>query len=376
MQYGDKKISEEKLYRVDSSFFDVFTFPFIQGDAKKAFLEINSIVLTETAAKRYFGNENPFGKVLKVDNLGDMMVTGVIKDVPSNSHFHFDFLISVRKFSGDIDGNWDWYNFYTYIKLKDNANAANLNPKIQALYKRSVDEGTNVFYTQLLTDLHLTSNLKWELEPNSDKLYVYVFTIIGLFIILIAAINYINLSTAKSSLRAKEIGVRKVSGAFRTSLITQFLIESVIISLIAGVLAIVLAQLLLPVVNALTQKELTIIGNPSVLIYTFLGALIIGLIAGIFPALYLSSFKPIIVLKGLKLNEKGSLSLRKTLVVVQFTISIVLIIGSLIIIQQMKFIQSAKLGLNKEQVVVITNAGYLSASDRNAFQIQWLSYPE
>jgi putative ABC transport system permease protein len=297
-----------------------------------------------------------------------MMVTGVIKDVPSNSHFHFDFLISVRKFPGDVDGNWDWYNFYTYIKLKDNANAANLNPKIQALYKRSVDEGTNVFYTQPLTDLHLTSNLKWELEPNSDKLYVYVFTIIGLFIILIAAINYINLSTAKSSLRAKEIGVRKVSGAFRTSLISQFLIESVIISLIAGVLATILAQLLLPVVNTLTQKQLTILGNPSVLIYTFLGALVIGLIAGIFPALYLSSFKPIIVLKGLKLNEKGTLSLRKSLVVVQFTISIVLIIGSLIIIQQMKFIQSAKLGLNKDQIVVITNAGYLSASDRNVFQ--------
>ena len=375
IKYGDKKITEEKLYRVDSSFFDVFTFPFVAGNSKSAFAQVQSIVLTETATKRYFGNENPMGKTLTVDNLGDLMVTGVLKDVPANSHFHFDFLISNRKFAGNIDENWGFYNFYTYIKLKPNTSTANLTNKIQATYKKANADGTNIFYTQPLTDIHLTSNLKWELEPNGDKLYVYVFTLIAIFIILIAGINYVNLATAKASVRAKEIGVRKVAGAVRSSLIKQFLIESVITCLIASVLAVVIAQLLLPTVNTLTSKQLTLIGNPSVLIYGLLGALSIGIVAGFFPAIYLSSFKPIIVLKGIKLNERGTLSLRKALVVVQFTISIVLIIGALIISQQMNFIQSAKLGLDKDQVIVVKNARTLSATDRNAFQNTVLQIP-
>lgn len=368
IKYGNKKITEEKLYRVDSSFFDVFSFPLVYGDKKKVFNQVNSIVLTESAAKRYFGDENPMGKVLQVDNLGDMMVSGVLKDLPSASHFHFDFLVSVRKFSGDIDADWGFYNFYTYIRLKDNAVANALKSKIQDLYKRSNDNGTNIFYTQPVTDIHLASNLKWELEPNSDKLYVYVFTIIGLFILLIAAINYINLSTAKSSIRAKEIGVRKVVGAVRSSLIKQFLIESIITCLAAFILALVVAQLLLPVVNSLTQKHLSFFNSSGLILLALLVALGLGLIAGVFPALYLSSFKPITVLKGLKFTEKGALAWRKGLVVVQFTISIVLIIGAIIISQQMNFIRSAKLGLNIDQVVVVKNAGFLSATDRSAFQ--------
>jgi putative ABC transport system permease protein len=365
IKYGDKKMIEEKLYRADSSFFDVFSFPFVKGDAKSAFKDVNSIILTETAAKKYFGNENPIGKTLSVDDMGDMMVSGVLKDLPSNSHFHFDFLISVRKFPGNLDGNWGWYNYYTYAKLKPNTNITAFVKKIQGLYKRNNAEGKNIYYAQALTGIHLTSHLKWEIEPNSDKLYVYVFTIIGLFIILIAAINYINLATAKASVRAKEIGVRKVAGAFRSSLINQFLIESVITCLIASVLAVVIAQLLLPAVNTLTQKQLTVVGNPSVLGYMGLASLFIGIAAGFFPAVYLSSFKPILVLKGLKLNERGTLSLRKALVIVQFTISIVLIIGALVISQQMHFIQSAKLGLNKDQVLLMKNT--FSAPERNAF---------
>ncbi len=366
--YGDKKITEEKLYRVDSSFFDVFTFPFIKGNAKNAFKEVNSIIVAETAAKRYFGDDDPMGKTLHVDELGDMMVTGILKDVPPNSHFHFDFLVSIRKFSGNIDGAWGWYNFYTYVKLKSHTDIAGFTKKVQGIYKRNNTNATNIFYVQPLTDIHLTSNLKWELEPNSDKLYVYVFTIIAIFIILIAGINYVNLATAKASVRAKEVGVRKVAGAFRSSLMNQFLVESVITCLIASVLAIIIAQLLLPIVNTLTQKQLTVIGNPSVLIYMTLAALFLGVVAGFFPALYLSSFKPILVLKGLKLNERKTLGFRKALVIVQFTISITLIIGALIISQQVHFIQSAKLGLNKDQVLIINNAGYLSRSDRNAFQ--------
>ncbi len=375
INYGEKKITEEKLYRVDSSFFDVFTFPFIYGNAQNAFKEINSIVLTESASKRYFGNNNPIGKTLHVDELGDLAVTGVIEDVPSNSHFHFDFLISTRKFDGNIDANWGFYNFYTYIKVKPGINSANLTKKIQAVYESGVTNGKNIFYVQPLTDIHLTSNLKWELEPNSDKLYVYVFTIIALFIIVIAGINYVNIATAKASVRAKEIGVRKVAGAYRSSLIKQFLLESVITCLIASLLAVVIAQILLPVVNMLTLKQLTVIGNPAVLMYMVLAALFLGIVAGFFPAVYLSSFRPIIVLKGLKINDKATLSLRKALVVVQFTISIVLIIGALVISQQMHFVQSAKLGLDKEQVIVVNNAGYLSSADRRAFQNTVLQFP-
>ena len=376
IKYGDKKISEDKLYRVDSSFFDVFTFPFVHGNAKDAFKEVQSIVLTESSTKRYFGNDNPVGKILQIDRLGNLMVTGVIKDVPHASHFHFDFLISTRKFGGNIDADWGFYNFYTYAKLKPNSDITAFSKKVQDVYKRNTTDGTNIFYVQPLTDIHLTSNLKWELEPNSDKLYVYVFTVIGIFILLIAGINYVNLTTAKASVRAKEIGVRKVTGALRSSLIAQFLVESVITCFLAAVLAIIFAQLLLPVANALTLKQLTVIGNPGVLGYMLVGVLLLGMIAGFFPAIYLSSFKPIAVLKGLKVSEKGTLSLRKTLVVVQFTISIVLIIGVLIISQQMRYLQSAKLGLNKEQVIVVKNADAMTATQRNVFQNTLLQVQE
>ena len=368
IKYGDKKINEDKLYRVDSSFFDVFTFPFVHGNAKDAFKEVQSIVLTESSAKRYFGNDNPVGKTLQIDRLGNLKVTGVVKDVPHASHFHFDFLISTRKFGGNIDADWGFYNFYTYAKLKPNSDIAAFTKKVQEVYKRNNTDATNIFYVQPLTDIHLTSNLKWELEPNSDKLYVYVFTIIGIFILLIAGINYVNLATAKASVRAKEIGVRKVTGALRSTLIGQFLVESVTTCLLAAVLAIIFAQLLLPLANALTLKQLTVIGNPGVLGYMLVGVLLLGMIAGFFPAIYLSSFKPIAVLKGLKLNEKGTLSLRKTLVVVQFTISIVLIIGVLIISRQMRYLQSANLGLNKEQVIVVKNADAMPVAERNVFQ--------
>ncbi len=375
-KYGNKKFNEQKIYWVDNSFFDVFTFPFLWGNAKNAFREVNSIVITESVAKKYFGNENPMGKTLQADQfLGDLMVTGVLKDLPSNSHFHFDFAVDLRKLGGDHNNDWNFYSFYTYAKLKPNTNIANLTKKIRDIYKQNNPTGKNVFYTQPLTSIHLTSNLKSELEPNSDQLYIYVFTIIGIFIILIAGINYVNLATAKASIRAKEVCIRKVAGASRPSLINQFLVESVITCLVASVLAIVMAQLLLPLVNIITQKKLTVIGNPTVLGYIIMAALFLGIVAGFFPAIYLSSFKPVTALKGLRIDGKGTLSLRKTLVVIQFTISIVLIIGALVISEQMHFIQSAKLGLNKDQVVIVKNAWNLSGTEKDAFQNTVLQIP-
>ncbi|HEX8331995.1 MAG TPA: ABC transporter permease, partial [Segetibacter sp.] len=370
IKYKEKKVAEEKLYGVDSSFFNVFTFPFVAGNAKDALKNSTSIVVTQTAAKRLFGNENPLGKTINVDAYGDLMVSGVLKDVPANAHFHFDFLVSFNLLSGvnDQQTNWNNYNDVTYVKTKPGINIAEFTKKIQALNDRNVEKSYSIFYVQPITDIHLTSNLKWELEPNGNEQYVKIFTLIGIFIIVIAAINYVNLATAKASARAKEIGVRKVIGALRRSLISQFLTESVITCIIASLIAIIFAQLLLPVVNQLTGKQLTLIQDPLLLVYVIASTLLLGIIAGFFPALYLSSFKPIAVLKGFKLNEKGALNLRKGLVVVQFTISIVLIIGALIISQQMNYIRSANLGLDTKQVVTITNTGFLSGADRNAFK--------
>jgi putative ABC transport system permease protein len=374
-QYGGKKFLEEKIYRVDSSFFDVFTFPFIKGNPGSSFKELNSILLTESAARKYFGDEEPVGKVISSE-LGELMVTGILKDVPENSHFHFDFLISIKKIGGNINTDWDFYNFYTYIKLKNNTSISSVVPKIQALYKQNVAQGSNIYYAQPLTAIHLSSSLKWELEPNSDKLYAYVFSIIALFIILIACINYVNLTTARSSLRAKEIGVRKVSGAFKASLIRQFLIESICTAIMALLLAGILAFLFLPVINQLTQKHLSLFhaGNIKLLLASVGTALFIGLAAGIYPAIYLSSFKPVLVLKGLKTRGNSVFNLRKALVVFQFTISVAMIAGTLIVIIQINYVQDAKLGLDKDHVMIV-QGGLPSRASFEGFRNELLQVP-
>ena len=369
VKYNNKVFSEQRLYGADSSFFRVFTFPFISGNANTAFSHINSILLTESSAKKYFGNEAPIGKVIKVDQFGDLTVTGVLKDVPHNSHFHFDFLVSFQKQPGDasLDNNWDGYNDYTYMKVKPGTNVQRVVEKIQAINDRNMQRSFSDFYVQPLTGIHLNSNLKWEMEPNGDKQHVNIFTLIALFIILIASINYINLTTAKASVRAKEIGVRKVIGALRQSLVQQFLVETVVVCTVAAFLALLLAYLLMPMVNQLSGKELELTGEPSIILYVFTGAVVLGILSGLVPALYLSSFKPISVLKGFKLNESGALSLRKILVVVQFTISIVLIVGAIVITRQMEYLTSAKLGMNTDQVVALGNVGFLSQTDQRSF---------
>jgi putative ABC transport system permease protein len=357
IKFGDKKFYEEGLYRADSSIFNVFNFKFIHGSATTAFSQLKSIVLTESSAKKYFGDDDPMNKILDIDGMGPYLVSAVIKNVPSNSHFTFDFLISARTIGGPIDANWGFYNFYTYIKLKNKTNIASVEPKIKALVKKYQPDSKNIFYTQALTDIHLKSNLKWELKPNSDSSYIYVFGTIALFVIIIASINYVNLVTAKSSLRAKEVGVRKVVGAERSSLIRQFLTESVVTVFMASVLAIGLAIIILPAFNHFTQKKLSISGGNdlTVLIMIVGFTLLIGLLAGLYPAFYLSGFRPAFVLKGFHTSAKNTISLRKVLVVLQFVISVVLISGSLIINSQLNYMQAAKLGFDKDQVVVLNN---------------------
>jgi putative ABC transport system permease protein len=369
--YGDKSIREERVWRVDSSFFDVFSFTFIKGDAKTALADINSIVLTESAARRYFGNEDPIGKTLNLDGQpreqSDVTVTAVIEDVPAQSHFHFDFLLPFRRLPEGLLTNWGGYNEYTYVKVKQGTDIRSFEKKVQGVYERNQEERYSDFYLQPLTEIHLSSKLKWELEPNGERLYVYIFSLVGAFILLIASINYINLSTARSSLRAKETGIRKVSGAPRSSLVGQFLLESLILCAAATFVGLSLAYAMLPTINELTLKSLQITFDRVTVGYLVGATVLIGIIAGIFPAFYLSSFKPVAVLKGLKLNERGALNLRKTLVVVQFSISIALIIGAIVIVQQLEYLRSANLGFDKDQVLVIENAGPLSRADKTGF---------
>jgi putative ABC transport system permease protein len=379
---GERKFIEENIYRADSSIFDVFTFQFIQGNAKTAFQDQNAIVLTESAAKKYFGDEDPIGKTLEIDTQDPLMVTAVIKDMPDNSHFKFDMLEPFRfqQANGqplNINSIWGWYNYYTYMKLKPGSNIAGVDKKIRDIFKKNQPDNENYFYSQALTDIHLTSNLKWELRPNSDKAYIYIFGTVALFVLLIACINYVNLTTARSSLRAREIGIRKVSGAVRGALIRQFLSESMVISLLAAIVALAMAQLLLPTINRITGKELSLMphGNYYVVASVFLFAIVPGIIAGIYPAVFLSSFEPVKVLKGETLSGYKKFSLRKVLVVTQFAISIALIIGTMIVIQQITYIQNAKLGLNKDHVIIVNDVGYLSRSDKQKLKNDLLQIP-
>jgi len=372
---ADKKFIEKNVYRADSSIFDVFTLPFVYGNARTAFSDPQNVVLTASTAKKYFGEGNPIGKTLELDDMGLREVSAVIADIPSHSHFNFDFLISTRTLRGNIDADWGFYNFYTYVKLKENTSIGTVEPKIVAAFKKHNPQNNNIFYTQALTGIHLDSHLKWELLPNSDRSYVYIIITIGLFIIVIAGINYVNLSTARSSLRAREIGVRKVTGANRASLVRQFLSEAVLTTLLATIIGFLIAQLLLPAINSITQKELSLFsGNTFILIAAFGGALFVGMLAGIYPALFLSSFDPARVLKG-ETTGNRTFRLRKVLVVVQFTISIILITGALVIHRQVDYVQSAKLGFDKEQVVVVNDAGMLSRSQRKILKQQFTELP-
>jgi putative ABC transport system permease protein len=365
LQSGEVRSYEEKLVRIDSSFFDVFTFPFIAGEKKSAVSIPNFILLTESAAKKFFGDENPIGKPIKVD-IGpdgtDFFVTGVLKDVPENSHFSFDYLISLRSFQNPaLDSDWGFYNFYTYVRLKPGTRSDAFLSKLQPLFKKYQPDNTNEFYGQPLTDIHLKSNLKWELSTNGDFNYIRILGIIALFTIVLAAINYINLVTAQSARRAKEVGVRKVSGALRSSLVNQFLFESLILATAATAISLAIVESLLPAFHNLFNSTLSLFDaqNLRVLWLVIAVGLATGILAGLYPAFYLSSFQPLKVLKGSLTGFGGDALFRKGLVTFQFFISTVLIIGTFVISSQINFVRNKKFGFNKDNVVLIHNAGNL-----------------
>lgn len=357
IRVGDQSYYEPQLYRADSNFFSFFNLHLLQGDEATALTQPNQVVLTQSTAHKYFGDEPALGKNITIGE-GEsslMTVSGIIADLPPNLHFHFDLLIAIRE---GIDEAWGWYNFYTYIKLKPGTTIADVEPQVIALFKshRPSDTWTR-YYTQPLTDIHLNSKLKWELEPNGDQTFVNIFVAVAILILLIASVNYINLSIVQSLSRSKEVGIRKVSGAAGSKLINQFLLESTLVSLVSFAVAFILVETLVPFVNqrfSLFLPQLSQLPLPTLAIIVGIGALV-GLAAGLYPSVYLSAFKPAEVLKGVFSPGRGNLWVRKALVVLQFSISIALISGALIVFGQVTFLHTRALGFDKDHVVIVEN---------------------
>lgn len=388
-------INEYNVAHVDSTFFDVFQLKPIAGTIKTALNEPNTVVLTASTAKKYFNTEQAVGKIIETNDNNQTLykVTGVVEDIPRNAHFNFDFLFSMDNVAYGW-GNSLSHNFYTYLLLKTGTDARAFEQKFeeyitnyvvpqarQVMNIPSIEEfrkaGNSLQYSLIpVTDIHLKSDRTFELQPGGNIQYVYIFSGVALFILLIACINFMNLTTARSANRAKEVGIRKVLGTHRRKLVSQFLSESTLMAFLALVIALVIAFLVLPLFNEVSGKSMTLGNLFSPLFLPMLIALplVVGLLAGSYPAFYLSAFQPIQVLKG-KLNRgaRGGL-LRSVLVTVQFVTTIILIIGTIVIYKQLGYIQTKNLGFNKNQVLVV-NDTYTLDSNLDAFRNEMLRVP-
>lgn len=389
--YQNNTYRDSKFAYVDANFFDVFTLPFIKGDPATALTEPNTIVLTLEQASKYFGNENPIGKVLDLKESGQQYrVTGVMENVPTNSHFHFDLFASMEGLNHAKELRWLESSYYNYLVLNEGQDYRLLENKLPLIIEKYVGpqvkqamgmsfadfkkNGNEVgLFLQPLTDIHLRSDFASysEIEEGGDITTVYIFSAIALFILLIACINFMNLSTAAASKRAKEVGVKKVLGSNKNQLIAQFLTESLIATLLAMVLALVLIALALPTFNSLSGKalEASYFLSPRILIYSLLFTIFISLLAGSYPAFVLSSFKPLSALKNKFTTSGNSMGMRNGLVVFQFVISAGLIISTLIVDQQMSFIQNKDIGYDKDQMLVLRDARLLGSKE-TAFKEQ------
>ena len=374
MLYEDKSFIERKAIVVDSSFFKVFTYPLIYGDPNTALKEPNSVVLTRELATKYFGNASEaLGKLMVID--GDSIsfkVTGVAEDVPENSHLKFTALLTQTSFKRLLESPWINNNVMTYYMLKKNASVAQANEQIENLVQKYISPGFKQFmgsnvdelrqaggefkYTsEPLYDIHLKSTYTDGLDPQGDVSYIYILLAIGVFILVIASINFMNLSTAKSANRAKEVGLRKTMGATRSQLVGQFLTESMVFSIASALIALLLVYLLMPSYNTLTGKilEMSSVFQPSMLIVIALTVLVVGILAGSYPAFYLTSFEIVDVIKG-KLNAGSKNKMvRGVLVTFQFWISIALIISTAIVFMQLRFAQNKKIGIDKDRVLYV-----------------------
>lgn len=362
----------ENVFAADSNIFKVFTFPFLSGNPETALLDPFTLVLTEKAALKLFNRIDVLGEsVYFPEDSISFRITGVLENYPSNTNLKFDLITSFETLKAlhyNLNSWWN-YSFYTYLELNPNTDAKVLEDKIKFISRNYIadqEDGSGYkqeYALQPLYDIHLKSDLRGELESNSREAYVYIFGIVGAFILLIACINFMNLATARSAKRAREIGVRKVSGALRYQLINQFISESILMALIATILSIILALLFLPYLNNLTGKVLTpdVLREPFLWITILAVVLFVGCLAGSYPAVFLSSFKPTATLKGtFSSSAKGNM-LRKILVVFQFTISIVLISGTIIVYHHLTYLRTVNLGFDKEQIVVIPTRSVVNA---------------
>ena len=368
-RYEEKVFNERDIYFADENLSGIFDISMQKGDARTALAEPYSVILTEDIAQRYFGSEDPMNKVIRLNNKSNFKVTGIFKPFPGVAHLHPRIMLSFATLKDTaiygeraLRTNWGNNAFFTYLLLPPNYPVKNIEARFPAFLDKymsnpgdSKPSSWTKLYLQKMTDIHLTSHLDEEVEENGDIKRVYIFSAIALFILLIACINYMNLSTARSALRAKEIGIRKTSGAQRGEIILQFLSESVLITALATLLAIGLTWLTLPALNAAIGQTLSIqsLLTLKVIIPLLLTPFIVGIISGIYPALFMSSFQPVKVLKGLFKAGSGSISFRKVLVVAQFAISIILIICTAIVFQQLHFMQEKSLGFDKERIVTV-----------------------
>jgi len=373
VSYGDHHFQESRFFFADSTVFSIFSWELISGDPMTALAEPNSVIISESTSKKYFGGEDAVGKVLRYNQQEDLKVTGVMRDIPENSHFQADFLCSFISFENavgaqNLERNWGSNNFATYILTPETFDPAAFMAQLPAFIDKHMGPAPNgnrpSTGTQLnlwpLSSIHLTSHLDSEVEPNSDVTYIYVYSAVALFVLLIACFNFMNLSTAHASRRAKEVGIRKVLGAYRLLLIRQFLGESILISFIALMVALGGVHLLLPWFNAFVAKSLALnyAGNWPGLLALASIAVIVGMAAGVYPAFFLSAFQPASVLKGETARGRAGLKFRSILVVTQFAISIALIVSMGIVYDQLEFMRKKNLGFDKEMIV------YLPANSR------------
>ncbi|PIQ21624.1 MAG: hypothetical protein COW65_07970 [Cytophagales bacterium CG18_big_fil_WC_8_21_14_2_50_42_9] len=367
---GTRKFAEKRVFFADSTFLELFSFPLLQGDPQTALQRPDGILITAAMAEKYFGKAEALGQIIRKDNQDNFTVTGVLANVPANSHLQFDFILPMAflaRTNQDLQENrWGNFNFYTYVQLQENAVTADgslpkLSNRVTQIFKQHVPEMQVSFQLQPLSRIHLYSdNLLRDLPGSGNIQYVRIFLVVAFFILAVACINFMNLTTARSARRAKEVGLRKVIGARRHQLIGQFLSESIIISLSALVLAIIIIVTLLPLFNNLTDKQLTINFRDAKFLFSLLGvALVTGLVSGSYPALFLSGFQPVKVLKGHAKSNTGNIIFRNSLVVAQFVVSIILLVGTAVVYKQLHYIQNKHLGFDKENLVYTPVTGEL-----------------
>lgn len=365
MTYGEKKFREEEIYAADTSFFDIFSFKVLKGNGHTSLEKPLVIMLSESTARKYFGEEDPMGKSLRFNGGLEFEVTGVYEDAPRNSHLKPDILASwqtmVRFRGPQINTAWQWDAFFNYIELRPESDYKAFEAKIPALVEEQTAEfnasfGAGVeFHLQPLRSIHLHSDFMYEAEPGGNARSVYALMVVAIFLVVIAWVNFINISGARSLERAREVGMRKVNGAFRSQVLVQFLFESVLVNLLAVVLALVLVMLFDPAFDLLTGEQLdySLAGNSvfwaAVLLMFIAGAFL----SGIYPALFLSSFKPTTVFQGISELKVGGMGMRRLLVIFQFSTSLLLIAGTLAVYRQIHYMRSSDLGVDIKNVLVL-----------------------